>query len=88
MGAQDSLVRRIFVLEGWMISLAGLAVGLVLGVAAALLQQRFGLVRMPGNFLVSAYPVAVKWTDVLLTGAGVAATGYIIARLAVKYNKL
>ena len=88
MGAQDSLVRRIFVLEGWMISLAGLAIGLAVGVAAALLQQRFGLVRMPGNFLVSSYPVAVKWTDILLTATGVAATGYLIARLSVKYNKL
>ncbi len=83
MGANDRLVRRIFLLEGWLISICGLAVGLVAGIALALLQQHFGLVKMPGNFLVSAYPVVLKWSDVLLTAAGVALTGLLIALLSV-----
>ena len=79
MGASDPLIRRIFVLEGWMISLLGMAIGLVLGVVLALLQQHFGLVKMPGNFVVNAYPVVLQWGDVLLTAVSVTLIGLLVA---------
>ena len=78
-GATDKLIRRIFVLEGWMISLTGLCVGLTAGVGFALLQQHFGFIKMPGGFMVQAYPVIVSPWDVLMTVAGVALIGYLIA---------
>ena len=83
LGAKDRLIRNIFVLEGWMISLAGLAAGLVIGTGFSLLQQHFGFIKMPGHFIVQAYPVILSWTDILLTIAGVAVIGYIIALLPV-----
>ena len=83
LGAPDRLIRHIFVLEGWMISLTGLAAGLVVGTGFALLQQHFGFIKMPGQFIVQAYPVILSWTDILLTVIGVAAIGYIIALLPV-----
>ncbi len=83
LGAQDSLIRRIFVLEGWMISLTGLAAGLVLGIGFALLQQHFGFIKMPGNFLVQSYPIILSWSDILLTTISVALVGYLIALLPV-----
>jgi len=81
LGATDRLIKRIFVLEGWMISLGGLAAGLLIGIATALLQQHFGFIKMPGHFTVQAYPVIVSWSDILITAAGVAAIGYLIALL-------
>ena len=81
MGAQDSLIRRIFVLEGWMISLTGLAAGLVVGIGFALLQQHFGFIKMPGHFVVQAYPIILSLSDILLTAAGVAIVGWLIALL-------
>ncbi len=83
MGAQDKLIKNIFVLEGWMISLVGLAAGLVLGISFALLQQHFGFIKMPGNFLIQAYPVILSWPDILITAIAVAAIGYLIALLPV-----
>ena len=83
LGAKDKLIRRIFILEGWMISLVGLAAGLIIGVGFALLQQKFGFIKMPGHFTVQAYPIIVSWSDILLTCAGVAVVGYIIALLPV-----
>ena len=83
-GATDKLIRRIFVLEGWMISLTGLCVGLTAGVGFALLQQHFGFIKMPGGFMVQAYPVIVSPWDVLMTVAGVAIIGYLIAVLPVR----
>lgn len=86
LGATDNLLRRAFTLEGWLISLLGLAAGLVIGVGFSLAQQRFGFIKMPGSFLVNAYPVIVQWQDVLATIAGVALVGYIIALLPVRHN--
>lgn len=79
MGARRRFVRRIFLLEGWMISLCGLLVGLVCGVGLALLQQHFGFIKMPGGFFIQAYPVQLQFLDVLLTAAGVALIGFVIA---------
>ena len=79
LGASDKLIRKIFVLEGWMISLAGLAAGLVIGIIFSLLQQHFGFIKMPGHFLVQAYPIILSLKDVLITAAGVATVGYLIA---------
>lgn len=83
LGARERLIKRIFVLEGWMISLTGLAAGLVVGIGFALIQQHFGLIKMPGSFIIQAYPVILSFWDILLTIAGVAIIGYIIALLPV-----
>ena len=86
LGAEDKLVNRIFTLEGWLISLLGLSAGLVVGTAVALIQQHSGIVKIPGSFMVNAYPVILQWRDVLATIAGVALIGYIIALLPVRRN--
>ena len=83
MGAQEGLIKRIFILEGWFISLAGMAAGLLVGTGFALLQQHFGFIKMPGHFVVQAYPVILSWSDIFLTAVGVAVIGYIIALLPV-----
>ncbi|MBQ6763270.1 MAG: ABC transporter permease [Bacteroidales bacterium] len=81
LGAPESMTRRIFLLEGWLISLLGLVIGLILGVVLVLLQQRFGLIRMPGNYIISSYPVILQGADILWTAVGVALIGYLIALL-------
>ena len=83
LGARERLINRIFVLEGWMISLVGLAAGLVIGVGFSLLQQHFGCIKMPGSFIVQAYPVILSGWDILLTISGVALIGYLIALMPV-----
>ena len=86
LGATDRMLRKTFTLEGWLISLLGLVAGLVVGTALVLLQHRFGFIKMPGNFLVSSYPVILQWTDILLTVIGVALIGYLIAKIPVRNN--
>lgn len=86
LGATDQMLRHTFTLEGWLISLLGLAAGLVIGIGFSLAQQHFGFIKMPGSFLVNAYPVILQWQDVLATIAGVALIGYIIALLPVRRN--
>lgn len=81
MGASELLVRKIFLLEGWMISLAGTAAGLLLGVAVCLVQIRFGLISLPGegSFVISAYPVEIQLADLLLITGVVLAIGFLAA---------
>ena len=86
LGATDQMLRRTFTLEGWLISLLGLAAGLVVGIGFSLAQQHFGFIKMPGSFLVNAYPVILQWQDVLATIIGVALIGYLIALLPVRRN--
>ena len=81
MGADDALVERIFVREGWLISLLGIAVGVLAGLGVCWAQQRFGLVKMPGNFVVDAYPVVIQTSDILIIIAGVALIGWLISFL-------
>ncbi len=81
MGADTRLIRRIFILEGWLISLIGMAVGLVLGLLFCWLQTLFGFIRMPGSFLYEAYPMIVKCSDVLFCILTITLVGYLIALL-------
>ena len=83
LGAQEGLIKRIFVLEGWLISLTGLAAGLIIGIGFTLIQQHLGIIKMPGQFLVQAYPVILSWWDIVITASGVAVIGFLIALLPV-----
>lgn len=80
LGANDRQISRIFVLQGWLITLAGAITGVIIGLILCLCQQRFGWLRLsgdPANMIINAYPVEVQWTDVLITLALVAAVGLL-----------
>ena len=79
LGAPEAMLHKVFLLEGWMVSMLGMVIGLLLGVVIVLLQERFGIVQMPGNFMVQAYPVVLKLTDILWITLGVAGVGYLMA---------
>jgi ABC-type lipoprotein release transport system permease subunit len=81
LGAGAKLIRSVFLLEGWMISLCGVVCGVLGGLLLCFLQQQFGIVGMPGNFLVPAYPVTVLWSDVLWVSVSVSAIGFVAALL-------
>ena len=80
LGANDRQISRIFVMQGWLITLAGAITGVIIGLILCLCQQQFGWLRLsgdPANMIINAYPVAVQWTDVLVTFALVAAVGLL-----------
>ena len=80
LGANDRQISRIFVLQGWLITLAGAITGVVIGLILCLCQQQFGWLRLsgdPANMIINAYPVEVQWSDVLVTLVLVAAVGLL-----------
>ena len=84
LGAAPGDVRRIFILEGNMISLLGALVGVAIGVALCWLQQQYGLIAMgksEGAFIVESYPVVVRAWDIVL----VLLTVVVVSALIVWY---
>jgi lipoprotein-releasing system permease protein len=43
LGAGEKLIRRVFLFEGWMISVVGAVAGLLLGLLICLVQMEFGI---------------------------------------------
>ena len=77
LGANASMIRRVFMLEGWLVNALGAVAGLLVGLLVCLLQEHLGLLKL-GNgteYIVSAYPVAVEAWDVLLVGVVVMVLG-------------
>ncbi|MCI6491681.1 MAG: FtsX-like permease family protein [Prevotella sp.] len=87
LGARDSLIRQIFVFEGWLISVIGAILGVGLGLLLCLLQQQFGIVSLgesSGSFVVDAYPVSVHYGDVALVFLTVIAVGFLSVLYPIK----
>ncbi len=82
MGANSQTIKRIFILEGWLIAVLGAFIGVFLGVAICGIQEYFGIVKLPGasaNFIVQAYPVKVLFTDVISILFVVLLVGFVTA---------
>ncbi|WP_339875706.1 FtsX-like permease family protein [uncultured Algoriphagus sp.] len=66
MGAQERLIRRIFLKQGALIAFSGALIGLILGYLVCWIQQSFGLVSLGiTSAVVDAYPVKMIWSDFL-----------------------
>ena len=87
MGADNRLIQRVFMNEGLLISVAGGLIGLLLGIVLVLLQQQFGFVKFGtgGNYVVDAYPVLLKFKDVLLIFVTILVVGCTSAFLTVRH---
>lgn len=85
MGAGSRLISRIFLLEGWLISIIGSVVGLGLGSLISWIQDRYELLKLSGSgtFVIDAYPVRLEWGDVFLVWVTVLIIGFLAARYPV-----
>ncbi|HSG68345.1 MAG TPA: FtsX-like permease family protein, partial [Bacteroidales bacterium] len=87
LGANYSMVRRIFLLEGLLISLSGAVAGLVIGGLISWVQQQFGIIKLgqgDGSFIIDTYPVLVKEIDFMYVFITVFVISYIAAWLPVR----
>lgn len=87
LGANKTMIQRIFLIEGWLISLSGALIGTILGVTVCLLQVTYGFVKISGgdSFLFSQFPVEILFKDVLIVFVTVVFIGYLASRLPVRY---
>jgi ABC-type lipoprotein release transport system permease subunit/ABC-type Zn uptake system ZnuABC Zn-binding protein ZnuA len=95
MGADNRLIKRIFMTEGAMIPAIGAAIGAVVGVALCMVQQRFGIVKLGntmGAFVSDNYPVQIEIIDIILIFMtilliGLTAAWFPVGRLGGKWQK-
>ncbi|MGZ3901492.1 MAG: FtsX-like permease family protein [Bacteroidia bacterium] len=63
MGADLSLIRNIFMREGFLITGVGAIIGLVLGLGVCWLQIKFHFVKFGDEFVVPYYPIELQLKD-------------------------
>ena len=80
LGAAPAMIRRIFLTQGFLVSVVGGLAGLVAGIILVLLQQHYGFIQLGGdhaNMSIISYPVQLLAGDILIVAAIVAATGLL-----------
>jgi len=86
LGATDTQIRRVFLFEGWMISVVGAILGLSLGALLCFAQIKFGFIPFPGDgtFIIDSYPVDMQLFDFISVFSTVLVIGFIAAWLPVR----
>ncbi|GHE46261.1 FtsX-like permease family protein [Sphingobacterium griseoflavum] len=84
LGANNWLVQRIFFYEGVMIAFIGGIIGIAVGLAFCILQEKYGIIRTGdgANAIMDIYPVDVRPTDFLLVFTTVMLVAILISYLA------
>lgn len=88
LGANNRDISRIFLLEGWLISIVGAIVGILTGVGLCLIQQHFGVLKFgstAGSYIIDTYPVSIKLLDVILVFVTVVVIGFLAVWYPVKH---
>jgi len=86
LGADNGLIKKIFLLEGWLISILGAAAGMLAGFIVCYIQQNYGVVKFNSETLMmNAYPVRMSLTDFIIVPATVLLIGFLAAWYPVRY---
>jgi lipoprotein-releasing system permease protein len=87
LGADNKLIRKIFLFEGWMISASGAILGTLLGLLVCWAQLRFEIIKLQGSgsFIIDAYPIMVKPADVIITLITVIIIGFFATWYPIRY---
>lgn len=78
-GANIKEIKRIFIYQGFLLTLVGMGIGLFLGVILVFVQQKFSIFMITENF---AYPVEFRWMNLIIVVATITLLGYGAARIA------
>ncbi len=86
LGADNLLIRKIFIFEGWLISIIGAIAGIILGFLICWIQQKYGIVTLQSDSLiVNAYPVEMKVRDFIIVPLTVLLIGFWAAWYPVRF---
>lgn len=87
LGLPKRRLRRIFMIEGQLISILGAVIGIALGVGLCLLQQYCGIITLGtgDNFIVQAYPVSVHPLDIVIIFVTTLIIGYLATWYPVRH---
>ncbi|MEM9549192.1 MAG: FtsX-like permease family protein [Bacteroidota bacterium] len=81
MGLETHNIRNIFLMEGILITGVGLVIGTILALILYYLQKYYDLITIPDGFMISAYPIELKWTDFIIVTVTVFCIGWLASLL-------
>ena len=86
LGADSVTIKKIFLFEGWLISITGSFLGILAGTGIAWLQENYEIIRLAGSgsFVLDSYPVDIQIFDVLLIWLTVMFIGFFAALYPVR----
>ena len=79
MGADTSLIRNIFMKEGFFITIIGCLAGISIGVLVCWVQLKFKLIPFSEGFVVDSYPIEMQVYDILFIFITVMTIGFAAA---------
>lgn len=79
LGSSVRDIRKIFVFQGFLLTLFGLFIGLMLAIPFVLLQKKYGFIMITQSL---AYPVEFKLINVLVVIVTIVILGYLAAKIA------
>ena len=88
MGATTGMLRRIFIWEGWLISVVGGLAGIIIGVGLCIAQQLGGFVKLngdPSQLAIAVYPVRVEAVDIAVVAALLITVGLAIGLITSRF---
>jgi lipoprotein-releasing system permease protein len=84
MGFTNKSVRNLIVVLGILIGVIGLILGLILALVLYFFQKHYNLVSVPPGFLIDAYPISLRYTDILLVSITVIILAYLASIIPAK----
>ena len=87
LGASQGMLRRIFAIQGWLVTMTGGVIGAVLGITLSLIQEHYGFIKLGGDPMamsITTYPVHVEAADLLVVIALLLLVGAMTCTVAVR----
>tara|TARA_R110002074_G_scaffold267932_1_gene440108 strand:+ start:136 stop:1338 length:1203 start_codon:yes stop_codon:yes gene_type:complete len=79
LGATLSEIKRIFVLQGFLLTIAGMTIGLIVSMIAVAIQEQFEVFMITSSI---PYPVELKISNLLIVIATISVLGFLAAKVA------
>lgn len=79
MGLLNDSIKKIFILIGLFISVAGLVLGFIFALIFYFIQTHYGIIAMPDVFIIDAYPIELRWMDFIIVIFTVLGIGFLAA---------
>lgn len=79
LGTSVKQIKNVFVLQGFLLTLLGMVIGLLMGIILVLLQKQFGLFMITENL---PYPVEFRFGNLLIVILTITILGYVASKIA------
>jgi len=87
LGAQQSQLKKLFLIDGFAITFVGAIIGLFMGFLVCYLQETFGIIKIGSSeaLIIDTYPVKMIATDFVLVFITIITIGFVLSYYPVQY---